>query len=166
MVKITKVISATIDSGKRIIKILGFGKSDVQTSNEAVAFGIDSNPIKDMVAVQMETSQRGKTVIVGYINKNQIADSGELRLYSLNASGSEQATVYLKKDGVLELNGNIDNAVKFIPLDAGLQTEVGLINAEFVKIAAVLNTLLPGSYVPTPVIVNIAAAKVDTVKLP
>lgn len=166
MVKLTKIISTAIDSGKRIVKILGFGKSDVQTSNEAVAFGIDGNPIKDMVAIQMDTSQRGKTVIVGYINKNQIAESGELRLYSLNDSGAEQAHVYLKKDGNLELNGNADNAVKFIPLDSGLQAEAVLINAELAKIAAVLNTLLPGSYVPTPVTVNITPAKVATVKLP
>jgi len=166
MVKVSKIISSTIKSGRRILKILGLGKEDIQTSYESMPFGIDSVPIKDLIAIQMETSERGKTVIVGYINKNQIADIGEARFYSLDATGAEQATVYLKKDGVLELNGNVDNAVKFIPLDAGLQYQTTAINAELVKIAAGLNAIVPGSYAHTPVTVNITSSKVETVKVP
>ena len=166
MVKVSKIISSTIKSGRRILKILGLGKEDIQTSYESMPFGVDSVPIKDLIAIQMETSERGKTVIVGYINKNQIADVGELRLYSLDATGAEQANVYLKKDGVLELNGNVDNAVKFIPLDAGLQSQTTAINAELVKIAAAINAIVPGSYVPTPVTVNITNSKVESVKVP
>jgi len=166
MVKISKIISSTIDKGRRILKILRLGKEDIQTSYESSPFGIDSNPTKDMIAIQMETAERGKTVIVGYINVNQIADVGELRLYSTNSQGVEQGYLYLKNDGNLELNGNVDNAMKFIPMNTALQNQVLLINAELVKIAAGLNAIVPGSYVPTPITLDITGAKVDTVKLP
>jgi len=172
MVKITKIISSAIESGRRILKILRLGKEDIQTSFESMPYGVDSVPVKDLIAIQMETSERGKTVVVGYINKNQIADVGELRIYATNAQGVEQGFIHLKNSGVLtangstiELNGNIDNVVKFIPLDAGLQAQTTAINAEFVKIQTAI-TALGGAYVPTPVVVNIVGSKVATVKVP
>lgn len=173
MIKITKIISSSINSGRRILKILGLGKQDIQTSYESMPYGVDSVPVKDLIAVQMETSERGKTVIVGYINKNQIADVGELKIYATNAQGVEKGFIHLKNTGVItangqtiELNGNIDNVVKFIPLDSALQSQATAINTELTKIATAINSLAPGAYVPTPVTVNIAASKVDTVKVP
>ena len=172
MVKISKILSSSLKSGRRILKILGLGKEDIQTSYESMPYGIDSSPIKDMIAIQMESSERGKTVVVGYINTKQVADVGELKIYATNSQGVEQGSVHLKNTGeivasgtTIELNGNIDNVVKFTPLDAGLQAEVALINAELVKIAAGIATA-GGAYVPTPVTVNIAGSKVATVKVP
>ena len=173
MVKISKILSSSIDKGRRILKILRLGKEDIQTSYEAMPYGIDSVPIKDLIAIQMETAERGKSVIVGYINKNQIADVGELKIFATNSQGVEQGFVHLKNDGtitangtVIELNGNIDNVVKFIPLDAGLQAQAVLVNSNFAAIAIVLNTLLPGSYTPIPVVVIVVASKVASVKVP
>jgi len=172
MVKISKILSSSLKSGRRILKILGLGKEDIQTSYESMPYGLDSVPIKDMIAIQMESSERGKTVVVGYINTKQVADVGELKIYATNSQGVEQGSVHLKKTGevvasgtTIQLNGNIDNVVKFIPLDAGLQAEVALINAELVKIATGI-TAAGGSYVPTPITVNIVGAKVATVKVP
>lgn len=149
-----------------------FGKEDIQTSYESMPFGVDSVPIKDLIAIQMETSQRGKTVIVGYINKNQIADVGELKIYATNSTGVEQGYVHLKNNGTItangttiELNGNVDNVVKFIPLDAALKAQDTLLNTEFAKIQTVLNTLAPGAYIPAPITTNIVGAKVATVKV-
>ena len=120
----------------------------------------------------MESSERGKTVIVGYINTKQISDVGEFKIYATDAQGVEQGFVHLKNTGevvasgtTIQLNGNIDNVVKFIPLDVGLQAQVALINAELVKIAAGIATG-GGSYVPTPITVNIVGSKVATVKVP
>jgi hypothetical protein len=173
MVKISQIISSSIEKGRRILKILRLGKDDIQTSYESMPYGVDSVPIKDLVAIQMETAERGKSVIVGYINKNQVADVGELKIYATNSQGVEQGFVHLKNSGevvasgtTIQLNGNIDNVVKFIPLDAGLQAETVLINAELAKIAVGLNAIVPGSYVPVPVTVNIAGSKVATVKVP
>lgn len=111
---LTKVISTEIDNLKRrVIKVLRFGKSDVQTCIEALPYGIDSNPIKDMVAVYAETSEKGKIAIIGYFNKNQKAAVGELRLFSTDANGFEKFYTWLKNDGTMEIGGNTNFAVKY-----------------------------------------------------
>jgi hypothetical protein len=98
---------------RRLIKVLRFGKSDVQTPFDVSPFGIDGHAIKDMIAVYSETGEKGKAVIVGYINKNKLAGVGELRLFSTDQNGSEKFYVWLKNDGFLELGGAQNFAVKF-----------------------------------------------------
>ena len=70
----------------------------------------------------------------------------------------------VEKDGNIEVGGNTDNLVKYSKLDLSLQNEATLINTELGKIAAVLNSLAPGSYVPTPVTIDISQSKCDKVK--
>jgi hypothetical protein len=163
MMYITKVISSKIEKAKRIIKFIRLGKDDVQTSMEIGPYGIDSNPIKDMQAIYGETSIKGETVIIGYINKNQMAQPGELRLYSTDANGQEKFVVWLKNDGLngsLQLGGVADNLVRYNALDAGLQAYVLLINAELAKIA----TATAGAYVPAFPPLNISASKINEIK--
>jgi hypothetical protein len=117
-----------------------------------------------MVAIYSETGEKGKTIIVGYINKNQLADVGETRLYSTDETGLLKTYCWLKNDGSIELGGNTNNLVRYIPLNAGLQAEVNLINAELVKIAAVLNSLIPGSYTVLPIQIDISTSKIDELK--
>ena len=86
MINIVTIISTALDSfNRRIPKFLRFGKNDVQTSFESAPFGVDANPIKNTKAVYLNTGEKGKDVIVGYINKNQQANNGELRLYSMDS---------------------------------------------------------------------------------
>lgn len=109
-----KVISTEIDTIKRrVVKILRFGKSDVQTALECGHYGIDSNPIKDMVAVYAPTEEKGKVAIIGYINKNQKALPGEFRMFSTDANGTEKFYVWLKNDETIEIGGDSNFAVKF-----------------------------------------------------
>lgn len=109
-----KVISTEIDTIKRrVVKILRFGKSDVQTALECGSYGIDSNPIKDMVAVYGETTEKGKVTIIGYINKNQKAGVGEFRTYATDANGAEKFYTWMKSDGTMEIGGDSNFAVKF-----------------------------------------------------
>lgn len=165
MVFFTKVDSTNTDSlMRRIVKILRLGKSDVQTAFEVGSYGIDSNPVKDMVAIYAESSVKGEVVIVGYITKNKVAQTGELRLYSTNAQGTEQTYAYLKNDGTIELAGNADNLVRFVALNTALQAQVGLINVELGKIATAINAIVPGAYIPTPITLNITASKVNELK--
>lgn len=104
--------------GRRVIKFLGFGKNSdkaIQANN----FGLDSNPIKDMTAIVSETSSNGKTVIVGYINRNQVAGIGETRLFSLNANGQLQTYLWLKNDGDTWIGGNTKHLARFEELKTG-----------------------------------------------
>lgn len=161
---LVKVISSSIDDmQRRIVKFLRFGKSDVQTSVEVSAYGIDSNPIKDMVAVYAETGEKGKTVIVGYINKNQMAAVGETRLFSTNSLGVQQTYVWLKANGDIEVGGNTDNIVKYTPLNTAMTTLAATLNAQLVAIAAGI-AAGGGSYSPATITIDISSAKVDKVK--
>jgi hypothetical protein len=93
--------------------------SDVQTSFQASPYGVDSNPIKDMIAVYTATQEKGKTVIVGYINTNQIADVGENRIFSTDSEGNVVMFLHLKNDGTAEFGGDDDFMVRFNELQTG-----------------------------------------------
>lgn len=127
MLQLTKVISTELDkAGRRLIKALRFGKNDYQTPMEAGPYGVDSNPIKDMIAVYGPTTEKGEAVVIGYIKKNQVAEPGEYRIFSTNAQGEVQASVHLKANGVIvigggsiEFLGNAKTLAKFEELKDG-----------------------------------------------
>lgn len=150
---LVKVISTDFDSvKKRIVKFLRMGKSDVRTSAEVGPYGIDSNPVKDMIAVYSPTSINGKTVILGYINKNQLAAVGEVRMYSTDAEGGLKFYTWLKNDGTYEIGGNTDNAVRYSKLaDAFNQLKsdhndlVGKFNSALAEMKVFAAAYTPGS---------------------
>lgn len=115
MISLVKILSTTVDSmERRIVKALRLGKSDTQTSFETGNFGIDSNCPDGFVAVYAPSMIKGESVILGYINKNQMAEIGELRLFSTNTAGdTEKFYVWLRNTGHLELGGDSNFAVRF-----------------------------------------------------
>lgn len=64
----------------------------------------------------------------------------------------------------IELNGNTKTLVTGAELQSALTASDGMINTELGKIAVLLNTLIPGSYVVTPVVTTITPALTTTVK--
>ena len=168
MLNLTKIKSIDFDDIKRrIVKVLRKGNSDIQTSIECGPFGVDSGPLKDMIAVYGPTEEKGKTVIIGYLNKNQKADVGQLRLYSTKTDGTEMFYVWLKNndDGIgnLELGGTVDNAVRYQKLDDGLQQFKNLIQTELGKIQIGI-AAGGGSYTPGTLTADISAAKIEEIK--
>jgi len=121
MLSLIKVISTDLDdAGKRIIKFLRFGrKDDIQTALQAAPHGIDSNPVKDLIAIYAPTNEKGETVIIGYLNKNQLAEIGEIRTYSTDENGEIKFYTWLKNDGTMELGGNSKNLTRFQELESG-----------------------------------------------
>jgi hypothetical protein len=115
--KVTKVLSSLIEKKRQIIKYLRLGKSDVQTSPQVTPAGVDSSPIKGMRALQIETSESGKTQVIGYISNNAIAAPGEIRTFSLDSSGNVKMFLHLKKDGTAEFGGNGDFMVRYSALE-------------------------------------------------
>lgn len=108
-----KILSSQLKNAVREIKILRYGKSDVQTPSEILPYGLDSNPIKDMIAMYAPTDQKGETAIIGYINKNQKAGIGEFRTFCTDANGIEKFYTWMKVDGTFEIGGTTNWAVKF-----------------------------------------------------
>lgn len=158
---ISIVKESTIKNDARELKVVEYG---VKTADVVADFGDDSSPLKDMVAVYSSTGESGEAIIVGYFNKNQIAQPGEKRMFSLKEDGSLSFAVHLKNDGTCEVGGNADNLVRYAALNTALLAEKDLINAELTKIAFAINSLAPGSYTPTPITLNLIQAKIEEIK--
>lgn len=150
-----------IKDGERSLKVVQYGAKTAEVVSD---FGDDSAPLKDMIAIYGPTGESGEAVILGYLNKNQIAQPGEKRIFSLKPDKSLSFALHLKNDGTCEFGGNTDNAVRYTALNTALQAEKDLINTELTKIAAAINALAPGSYTPTPITLNLIQAKIDEIK--
>lgn len=161
MITFSKISSSIIDGGKRVFKVLQFG---AKTADECSPFGIDSVPLKNMTAIYADTSNSSENVIIGYINENQLANNGEVRLYSLDENKALKSFIWLKNDGTIEFNGNTYSMVRFEPLKQGLQSTDTAINTELSKIATAINSIAPGAYTPTPIQTNIDLAKNQDLK--
>ena len=129
MASIVKVISTAYENAKLFIKFLRLGTEDVQNNHQFAPHGFDSRPIEDMVALYVETGIKGESAIIGYINKSQVAEIGESRIYSTNANGVVQMYIHLKADGTAELNGTGNFLVKFNELNAALAELKTVINS-------------------------------------
>lgn len=162
--KLLKVISTTVDNlQRRVIKAWN-GKSDTRTAIQSTPYGIDSHPIKDMVAIYAKTELDGNEYIIGYLNKDCLAAIGEMRVFSTNETGTLKAYTWYKNDGTQELNGNADNLVRWAALNTQLQNEVTAINVELTKISAALNAIIPGIYTMQAITLNINTAKISDLK--
>lgn len=160
MIVNSKVISTFIKNGFRNIKVLQFGP---KTAIQSGPFGEDSNPLKDMSAIFADTSENGEPVIVGYVNKNQIAAIGEKRMFSLKEDGSISSFLWLKNNEEIHINGDTDFFVKFNPLNSSVTQLENDINAELTKIAQAISTL-GGSYVVQPINADISQSKTEKIK--
>ena len=150
MSSIVKIISTAIKEGRRKIQSLRLGREDGKNSYEAAPFGIDSNPNKNMKALYIETGIKGKSVIVGYINTDQLAEVGSLRLYSNNAN------IYLRENGTIELNGTSDFMVRY----SALETAFNELNTKFNTHSHAAN----GTPTATPSTADITGAKIENIK--
>lgn len=164
--KLLSVLSTSFDASKRLVVKAWNGRSDTRTAKQYAPSGIDSNPISGMVAMYSRTELDGAEAIIGYLNINGMAKAGEIRFFSMDGNGAQQGYMWIKADGTLELNGNSDNAVRYSPLSSALSSEANAINIELGKIAAVLNSIIPMSYTPLPISINISSAKITNVKTP
>jgi hypothetical protein len=161
MITFSKIKSSTIENGKRILKVLQFG---TKTAKESLPFGFDSAAPENMTAIFAETSNAGESVIIGYINNNQLADQGESRIYSVDSTGVVKAYLFAKASGVLELNGNAYFAVRFDPLNDALLDQQTKMNTELAKVAVSIGAL-GGEYINIPLTTNFETSKSETVKL-
>lgn len=162
MIYFSKFFESAVELGKRILKVQQFG---AKSANEVAPFGIDANPIKGMTAIYAETSNNSETVVIGYINENQLANSGEIRLYSVDENKTLKSFIWLKNDNTIEFNGNSYSSVRFEPLKQGINNKDNLINIELAKIATAINAIVPGSYVPVNITTNIDSAKNEDLKM-
>lgn len=161
MLTFSKLKSSSIEQGKRILKVLQFG---AKTAKECGPFGFDSSAPENWTAIYGETSNKGESVVIGYINKNQLAEVGGSRMYALDSSGEVVGYVYARASGVLELNGNEFSGVRFQNLVQAINAQNSLINAELTKIAGAIASL-GGTYTPVTIITDLVPAESVTIRL-
>lgn len=161
MISLSKYFSAVIEGGKRILKVTQYG---TKTAKEAYPFGFDSQPPEGMTAIYAETANADESVIIGYINKNQLVGVGESRMYSVGSDGVAKGYVLCDATGVVSLNGNSFSTVRFENLQSSLNAQNSLINTELSKISTAIE-LLGGVYIVAPVTLDLSTSKSDTVKL-
>ena len=168
---LVKIISTEInDLTQRVSKFLRFGLKDVQTALQTAPYGMDSNPIKDMIAIYGATSDKGKPVIIGYINKNQLADIGEARIFSTDENGNLKTFIWLQNDGIMEIAGNVDNMVRFSELKSGFDT----LKSDFNSFVTTYNThthataptgpVSPPSAAASSTVADIDSSKINEIK--
>jgi len=83
---------------------------------------------------------------------------GELRLFSKNSGGAEQAEIFLKADGSIELNGNTQKLTMYSFLNAGLQAFITDLNAKLVTALTAVGGSWPGTTL------DITASETTTLK--
>lgn len=135
MQTLVKTISTAIKNLVRTVKVSRYGKDDTVTGLEAMPYGEDSNPVAGMDAVYLELSSRKNKVIVGYINKQQIAAVGEKRIFSTDENGNIKFYIWLHADGTCEFNGNTNHLAQF----EGLKTAYDQLKSDFDSFVDVFN---------------------------
>lgn len=147
---------------------------DIQTIELMTPPGDDSIPPAGSRVVILQPSKSWKIAIANQDSITPQAGEGEKRLYS-QAGGSEQAYIFIKSDGTIEVNGNSKTAVRFEDLQTALNTfknsiESAIAGAITGHIHAVVTPPAgptgPGSGAAPPVAVDISAAQAQEVKLP
>lgn len=161
MITLSKLKSVAIEQGQRILKVLQYGP---KTANEVAPFGFDSSPLENYTAIYAETANVGESLIIGYIQKNQIAQQGETRLFSLDSNGLLKAEIYLTSNGVIVLNGGGNSSVRYEPLNTELQKLKADINTELLKIQTGI-TGVGGVYANTPLNLDLTTAKSETISI-
>lgn len=121
--------------------------------------GEDTAPVNGDKVVILEVARNYKIAVATKDLITAAVNAGERKFYSRNAAGAILATIYLKDDGTIEINGNTTTAVKYEPLDAGLQSFVIALNAFFA-------TKVDGPGTPGALAIDISGAQESTIKLP
>jgi len=175
MIRATKVILTAIQSaGKayRVVQSRLLGRAVTVENPQAAPHGIDSNPVKDMVAIRAETGIKGEAVVIGYLNPNALAAQGENRIYSTDSNGNVVQYFWLKNDGTTEINGTGDFLARFNELKAGFDqlrddfnTHVQTYNTHLHPgVATGLGNTGPTPSTGTPSTASIDTAKIDELK--
>lgn len=170
---IVKVVSAALTNGRRIVTVLRRGQKDVQDADQSLPSGVDSSPVANMTAVFSKTSLGTRKVIVGYLKNDQLASQGEVRLFSVDSSGTLQTYLWIKNDGTVEIRGSGDNMVRFSKLKESvdeLKNDLTTLKSAFTGWVPVANDggaalkTATATWHGTALVKNIDDAKINEIK--
>lgn len=177
MINLVKFISTEFDNARRrIVKTLRLGKQDVQTGPQVSPFGSDSNPAGNLRAIYLQTGVKGQTYIVGFINRDLVAEVGENRQFSTDEDGNLIFEARMRNDGTYEIGGSVDNLARYSKLQEAFDELKGDFNDLVTSYnlhthitTATVGIGPPGVIAPTtstgtPSIADITPAKIEELK--
>jgi hypothetical protein len=148
---------------------------DVQAVELYTQAGEDYRPVDGSSVVILAAGRAWKIAIASEDGIESIVEKGERLLYSTGLVGDlpeKRATIYLKSDSTIELNGSADFAVAFNDLKAAFDQLKDELNT-FIDDYNLHNhpTAPPGvvstpSVAGTPAAADMSGAKVESVKVP
>lgn len=148
---LANVLDSVIRGTRRIVQVSLFKKA--REIPQALPYGVDSAPVREMVAVYANTADMGNSVIVGYVYRDAVAEVGSIRLYS------ENGYVHLRANGNLELLGTADNAMRFTAFNTTIQNYLIALNA-----AITTGVASAGGGYTAPPAPNFTSAKINEIK--
>lgn len=126
---ISTYISSALKAAKRVLTLNVFGTYDPRTASECAPFGYDAVPGKKLKALFIKTTSNSEPVCAGYINDQQVATAGQVRLYSTDDTGAVQTYILLREDAKMEIGGNANHMTQFEGLQTAFNTLRGDLNS-------------------------------------
>ena len=164
MIKLAKINEVLAKS----VKVL-FGFENPGEPSQATVAGIYSRAMKNDVAAVANTASNERVSVGVLTFEAKKLKDGEICIFARNGSGAVVSSLTCYSDGKVKIEGEsltvgvgIDNAVKYMQLNAALQTCNAMVAAEFAKIAVAYP---PYALVTTPPVLEISGAKSENVKL-
>lgn len=166
------------DEKSRLLQVEFTNADDLQTVELLGATGEDSNPQPGDRVIVVDLGPAYRVAVATSDNVEPASEEGEKILYSYDSAGNKLATMVLKSDSTIELNGDADNAVAFADLKTAfdqLKSDfdalVSAYNAHIHTTTATVSTGPAGVLTPTtstgsPTTADIDPAKVDSIKVP
>jgi hypothetical protein len=148
----------------RLLQCVISDPDDVQTVEWINAPGRDSGIIAGDT-VLIVTVGSTKFAIADDYGVEPTAQGGEEKWFSRDAGGAKAAEIILKEDSSIEINGNNDFIISFNSLKSILDTFITNLNLEFTNVATAINSIVPLTYTPTTITLDITPAKVADVKI-
>jgi len=171
----SNILQSLLQAGKRFITLEVF-KGDNHKAKQYHGGGEDYNPPPNVEAIVVPINGNlADTAVLLYRDGiTKIADLGEKRIYSTSADGQTfKVYVYLRNDGIIEINGASDFAVRY----SELETAFNQLKSDFDALVTAYNAhahpagsppgntgapLTPGN----PSTADISGAKIDEILVP
>jgi hypothetical protein len=151
------------ESPSRMLECEISSAEDVQSIEQINKNGEQTNPRNDANVVIIEISNTWKIAVAidDLVEPDASLDKGEKKIYALDSGNNIVASILLKNDGDIQLNGGTDWAVQFTAMKAAFD--------QFVTDFDDHTHPAPGGATGVPVApttADMAGAKVDDVRLP
>lgn len=165
--KLTWITETLFKGGFRAIKTR-MTSGIIETSKASMPFGFEGNPTKNYIAILAETKSREEPVIIGYLDPRALTNlgPGDSMQYATDDEGNKTATLKLRSNGIAEILGDSDNAVRYSKLEEAFKE----LNDKFNTFA---NSYVPGgpSNQGQPITIqpsnaDITKSKIEEIKVP